>query len=135
MEKRWEMGSVGGEEAVTDGDERILVSIRIRPLNDRERAKNDVSDWECINETTLIYRNNLSASDRSLYPTAYTFGRKTLTLQFHMVVYFFLRIMQSRTVYIFSCTDDCQDLTTESDQKIRWEFPKFGVDHTLYSST
>ncbi|KAM6599173.1 hypothetical protein CsatA_018782 [Cannabis sativa] len=32
-------------------------------------------DWECINDTTIIYRNNLSVSERSMYPTAYTFDR------------------------------------------------------------
>ncbi|RYQ79917.1 hypothetical protein Ahy_Scaffold1g106670 isoform I [Arachis hypogaea] len=72
------MGSVGGEEAMqdpADREERILVSVRLRPLNDKERARNDVPEWECINDTTIIYRSNLSASDRSLYPTAYTFDR------------------------------------------------------------
>ncbi|MED6181353.1 hypothetical protein PIB30_018686 [Stylosanthes scabra] len=72
------MGSVGGEEAMqdpADREERILVSVRLRPLNDKERARNDVSEWECINDTTVIYRSNLSPSDRSLYPTAYTFDR------------------------------------------------------------
>ncbi|XP_014520943.1 kinesin-like protein KIN-7E [Vigna radiata var. radiata] len=70
------MGSVGGEEAIhqpTGHDERILVSVRLRPLNEKELARNDLSDWECINDTTIIYRSNLSASDRSLYPTAYSF--------------------------------------------------------------
>ncbi|KAL5168628.1 Kinesin-like protein KIN-7G [Glycine soja] len=57
----------------TDHDERILVSVRLRPLNEKELARNDVSDWECINDTTIIYRSNLSATDRSLYPTAYSF--------------------------------------------------------------
>ncbi|XP_061345671.1 kinesin-like protein KIN-7E [Gastrolobium bilobum] len=72
------MGSVGGEEAIQDPigrEERILVSVRLRPLNDKELARNDVSDWECINDTTIIYRSNLSASERSLYPTAYSFDR------------------------------------------------------------
>lgn len=76
------MGSVGGEEviqeAATDHEERILVSVRLRPLNDKEISRNDVSDWECINDTTIIYRNNISASERSLYPTAYSFGNYTL---------------------------------------------------------
>ncbi|KAL2348588.1 hypothetical protein Fmac_002588 [Flemingia macrophylla] len=70
------MGSVGGEEAIQGPpghEERILVSVRLRPLNEKELARNDVSDWECINDTTIIYRSNLSASDRSLYPTAYSF--------------------------------------------------------------
>ncbi|KAK7406788.1 hypothetical protein VNO78_08421 [Psophocarpus tetragonolobus] len=70
------MGSVGGEEAIqepTEHDERILVSVRLRPLNEKELARNDISDWECINDTSIIYRSNISASDRSLYPTAYSF--------------------------------------------------------------
>ncbi|XP_019422233.1 PREDICTED: kinesin-like protein KIN-7H isoform X6 [Lupinus angustifolius] len=70
------MGSVEGEEAMQQGHvERIFVSVRLRPLNDRELAKNDVSEWECINDTTIICRNNLTASDRSLYPIAYSFDR------------------------------------------------------------
>jgi centromeric protein E len=78
------MGSVGGEEAIEEAaknhEERIRVSIRIRPLNDKEIARNDVSDWECINDTTIIYRNNISVSERSLYPTAYSFGMCTHTM-------------------------------------------------------
>ncbi|OIW11029.1 hypothetical protein TanjilG_22836 [Lupinus angustifolius] len=70
------MGSIGGEEAMQQGhEERILVSVRLRPLNDKELARKDVSEWECTNDTTIICRNNLSASDRSLYPTAYSFDR------------------------------------------------------------
>ncbi|KAH7566300.1 hypothetical protein JRO89_XS08G0134400 [Xanthoceras sorbifolium] len=56
-------------------EERILVSVRLRPLNEKEIARNDVSDWECINDNTIIYRNNLSVAERSMYPTAYTFDR------------------------------------------------------------
>ncbi|KAJ6353277.1 hypothetical protein OIU76_002317 [Salix suchowensis] len=57
------------------GEEKILVSVRLRPLNEKEIARNDVSDWESINGDTVIYRNNLSVSERSMYPTAYTFDR------------------------------------------------------------
>ena len=63
------------EEAIKNHEERIHVSVRLRPLNDKEIARNDVSDWECINDNTIIYRNNVSASERSLYPTAYSFDR------------------------------------------------------------
>ncbi|GLT39216.1 hypothetical protein SLA2020_134220 [Shorea laevis] len=72
------MGVDGGGEQMQEGagcEERIYVSVRLRPLNDKEIARNDVSDWECINENTIIYRNNLSVSERSMYPTAYTFDR------------------------------------------------------------
>jgi centromeric protein E len=60
------------------GEERIFVSVRLRPLNKKEIARNDVSDWEPINDDTVIYRNNLPVSERSMYPTAYTFGKKLL---------------------------------------------------------
>ncbi|KAL1369750.1 hypothetical protein HN51_000119 [Arachis hypogaea] len=75
------MGLVGGEEGVQEAaagrEERILVSVRLRPLNDKEISRHDVCDWECINDTTVVSRNNnnLSASERSLYPTSYTFDR------------------------------------------------------------
>jgi len=85
------MGFVGGEEAIqepTGHDERILVSVRLRPLNEKELARNDVSDWECISDTAIIYRSNLSASDRSLYPTAYSFGMNTLPSIIFDLIYF-----------------------------------------------
>lgn len=72
------MGVDGGEEQMQEpgkGEERIYVSVRLRPLNEKEISKYDVSDWECINDNTVIYRNNLSVSERSMYPTAYTFDR------------------------------------------------------------
>lgn len=62
-------------------EEKIFVSVRLRPLSVKERVKNDVADWECINEETVIYRSHLSISERSMYPTAYTFGKTCLLLQ------------------------------------------------------
>ncbi|KAJ0040432.1 hypothetical protein Pint_28416 [Pistacia integerrima] len=72
------MGAANEEEPMqgpSSNVERIFVSVRLRPLNEKEIARNDASDWECINETTIIYRNNLSVAERSMYPTAYTFDR------------------------------------------------------------
>lgn len=74
------MGSSSGDELSqwdiqSNGhDERIFVSVRLRPLNDKETARNDVSDWECINNSTIIYKNNIA--ERSLFPAAYTFGKQ-----------------------------------------------------------
>ncbi|KAL3626670.1 hypothetical protein CASFOL_029413 [Castilleja foliolosa] len=63
-------------ESGEEYDERINVSVRLRPLNEKEIMRNDVSDWECINDKTIVYKNaGLSASERSMYPTAYTFDR------------------------------------------------------------
>ncbi|THG21352.1 hypothetical protein TEA_027608 [Camellia sinensis var. sinensis] len=71
------MGSISGDELThwdarsNAHEEKIFVSVRLRPLNDKEIARYDVSDWECINNTTIIFKNN--TTDRSLFPTAYTF--------------------------------------------------------------
>ncbi|KAF8098054.1 hypothetical protein N665_0275s0024 [Sinapis alba] len=56
-------------------EEKIFVSVRLRPLNVKERVKNEEADWECINDETVVYRSHLSISERSMYPTAYTFDR------------------------------------------------------------
>ncbi|KAE8712641.1 Kinesin-like protein NACK1 [Hibiscus syriacus] len=37
--------------------EKIFVSIRLRPLNDKSR--NRVCDWECINNDTIVFKHNL----------------------------------------------------------------------------
>lgn len=79
------MGAAGGEELMqgpSGREEKIFVSVRLRPLNEKEIQRNDVSEWECINDNTIIYRNNLSVSERSMYPTAYTFGKKVLNYIF-----------------------------------------------------
>lgn len=53
-------------------EEKILVSVRVRPLNDKEKAKNEVSDWKCFHNT-VMYNNN-SQADRPSSPPAYVFG-------------------------------------------------------------
>lgn len=80
-----EMGALSGEElarwekmqAATAREEKILVLVRLRPLSEKEIARNEVSDWECINENTVLFRNSLQ--ERSMFPTAYSFGEETLT--------------------------------------------------------
>ncbi|KAK1363499.1 Kinesin-like protein KIN-7C [Heracleum sosnowskyi] len=57
-------------------EEKFLVSVRLRPLNDKEIATNDVSDWECINDNTIICKNdNFFVPGRSSRPTAHKFDR------------------------------------------------------------
>ncbi|KZV52615.1 hypothetical protein F511_07008 [Dorcoceras hygrometricum] len=76
------MGAIGAEDLMTweklqgmgnGSDEKILVLVRLRPLNEKEIARNEVVDWECINSTTILYRNSLQ--ERSGLPTAYSFDR------------------------------------------------------------
>lgn len=76
------MGAVAGEElrkmekiqAPTPREEKILVLVRLRPLNEKEISGNEVADWECINDTTILYRNTLR--EGSTFPSAYTFGEE-----------------------------------------------------------
>ncbi|XP_021738726.1 kinesin-like protein KIN-7E [Chenopodium quinoa] len=75
------MGAIVAEESknsdkMTGGagrEEKILVLVRLRPLNDKEVSKNEVADWECINDSTILYRNSLQ--ERSGLPTVYSFDR------------------------------------------------------------
>lgn len=78
------MGAIGREDLVkwekmqgaSAREEKILVLVRLRPLNEKELASNEVSDWECINDTTILYRNTLR--EGSTFPNAYTFGKGML---------------------------------------------------------
>lgn len=63
----------GGGQEQSSQEEKIFVSVRVRPLNEKEKARNESSDWECVNNTTIICKNNLT--ERSTYPTTYTFDR------------------------------------------------------------
>ncbi|KAL2477038.1 ATP binding microtubule motor family protein [Forsythia ovata] len=76
------MGAIGGEELINwekmqgmgnGKEEKILVLVRLRPLSENEITRNEVADWECINPTTILYRNSLQ--ERSGLPTAYSFDR------------------------------------------------------------
>ncbi|KAL5232280.1 hypothetical protein ABZP36_031056 [Zizania latifolia] len=52
-------------------EERIMVSVRLRPLNSREAG--DSSDWECISSTTVMFCSTVP--ERAMFPTAYTYDR------------------------------------------------------------
>ncbi|KAL8556206.1 hypothetical protein ACS0TY_003846 [Phlomoides rotata] len=76
------MGAIAAEEmmnwekmqSIGNGkEEKILVLVRLRPLSQKEIARAEVADWECINPTTILYRNSLQ--ERYGLPTAYSFDR------------------------------------------------------------
>ncbi|KAF7817620.1 kinesin-like protein KIN-7F [Senna tora] len=54
-------------------EDRISVSVRVRPLSDKERARRDVSEWECISPNTIKYKTTLPESSISL--DTYTFHK------------------------------------------------------------
>ncbi|CAA7028301.1 unnamed protein product [Microthlaspi erraticum] len=75
------MGAIAGEElkkmektqVPVAREEKILVLVRLRPLNEKEILANETADWECINDTTVLYRNTLR--EGSTFPSAYSFDR------------------------------------------------------------
>ncbi|KAG0452752.1 hypothetical protein HPP92_025416 [Vanilla planifolia] len=69
------MGSISGDDATNGAgeEERIFVSVRVRPLNSKEIDKHEQLDWEVINNDTIIFKSSLP--DRAMLPTAYTFDR------------------------------------------------------------
>ncbi|CAN0907691.1 Kinesin-like protein KIN-7E [Linum grandiflorum] len=77
------MGSIGAESmqklekmqqtVASAREEKILVLVRLRPLSDKEILGDEVADWECINDTTVLYRNTLR--EGSTFPSAYSFDR------------------------------------------------------------
>lgn len=87
------MGAIGAEElmkwekkqgAAHGGEEKILVLVRLRPLSEKEIGRNEVSDWECINESTILYRNSLQ--ERSGLPTVYSFGKIIVVFYFPILL-------------------------------------------------
>ncbi|KAE8677094.1 Kinesin-like protein NACK1 [Hibiscus syriacus] len=75
-------------ELIQEQGERILVSVRVRPLNNKERARNGTSDWECINNDTIVFKNTLP--ERAMYPAAYTFGSKFMEMYSRLMDNFIL---------------------------------------------
>lgn len=54
-------------------DEKIFVTVRLRPFNAKEIANQDVSIWECPDDKTVVCL--YSRSDRSNFPQSYVFDQ------------------------------------------------------------
>ena len=72
-QSEWENQSHGSAPREREREERIQVSVRLRPLNAKEMASNDFAEWECINNATIVFKNVMS--ERTMYPNAYTYGK------------------------------------------------------------
>jgi len=66
------------ERAMAAGEERILVSVRLRPVNAREAERGDGSDWECAGPTTLMFGGNIP--ERAMFPATYTYGARSIVV-------------------------------------------------------
>lgn len=51
-------------------EEKILVTVRVRPLNRREQAMYDLIAWDCLDEQSIIFKN----PNHERPATPYVFG-------------------------------------------------------------
>ncbi|KAI3463865.1 hypothetical protein Pfo_020528 [Paulownia fortunei] len=67
---RTPVATPGGHRA---REEKIVVTIRLRPLNKREQSSKDQIAWECTDDHTIVYR--LNPHDRAAQPTSFMFDK------------------------------------------------------------
>lgn len=51
-------------------EEKILVTVRVRPLSRREQSLYDLIAWECVDEHSIVF----TSPNQERAPTSYTFG-------------------------------------------------------------
>ncbi|KAI5055753.1 hypothetical protein GOP47_0029274 [Adiantum capillus-veneris] len=68
-------------------EEKIFVTVRVRPLNAKELSKHDFSVWECLDDSTISY--SYSMAERASFPQTYcfdkVFGAETTTKQVYEI--------------------------------------------------
>lgn len=53
-------------------EEKIVVTIRLRPLNKKEQLAKDQIAWECPDDHTIVHKPN--PHERTAQPAAFMFG-------------------------------------------------------------
>lgn len=53
-------------------EEKIVVTVRLRPLNKREQLAKDNVSWECIDDHSIVYKP--LPQERVVQPSSFTFG-------------------------------------------------------------
>nr|AMS24223.1 kinesin 7-IIb protein [Marsilea vestita] len=54
-------------------EEKIYVTVRVRPLNEKELARNEFQVWDCPDESTVAY--TFTMPERSSFPQKYDFDQ------------------------------------------------------------
>lgn len=58
-------------------EEKIMVTVRLRPLNKKEQSAKDNVAWECIDDHTIVYKP--MPHERSPQPTSFfAFGNEII---------------------------------------------------------
>ncbi|XP_022955336.1 kinesin-like protein NACK1 isoform X1 [Cucurbita moschata] len=54
-------------------EEKIVVTVRLRPLNKKEQQAKDQMAWECIDDTTIVYKPQ--PQERQTQPSSFAFDK------------------------------------------------------------
>lgn len=71
-------------------EEKILVTVRMRPLNRKEQAMYDLIAWDCIDDHTIVFKN----PNHERTATTYSFGKcylETVYSSCHSLFFFYLK--------------------------------------------
>lgn len=74
-------------------EEKIVVTVRLRPLNKREQLAKDQVAWECIDEHTIVQKP--PTQERATQPASFTFGNE-LNLHIHSLKFLFKQMLLCR---------------------------------------
>lgn len=72
----------GGQRA---REEKIVVTVRLRPLNKREQSAKDQISWECPDDQTIVYKSN--PYERAAQPASFTFGNNMIDYFCYVYIY------------------------------------------------
>lgn len=53
-------------------EEKIVVTVRVRPLNKKEQLAKDQVAWDCVDEHTIVHKP--APHERVPQPASFTFG-------------------------------------------------------------
>lgn len=63
-------------------EEKIVVTVRLRPLNKREQLAKDQVAWECVDDHTIVHKP--PPQERVAQPASFTFGNFIISLLFSL---------------------------------------------------
>lgn len=78
---RMPVSTPGGPKAK---EEKIVVTVRLRPLNKKEQSAKDQVAWECVDDHTIVYKPQ--PQERLTQSAAFTFGNFS---EFSFSLFFF----------------------------------------------
>lgn len=55
-------------------EEKIVVTVRVRPLNKKEQLAKDQVAWDCVDDHTIVYKP--PTNERAPQPSSFVFGMK-----------------------------------------------------------